>query len=116
MGYQRHFSDRDRARAFSSFDEERDLIQVEKFRMLRGHDGPIPVDPSLLSGVPPVQWQAWQAAPLARAGDLLIVGCPDPSDGFLLVEIRQATTLRAQLIAVPPEAIRERWQRNEQVP
>lgn len=112
MSHQRHFNDRNRTRAFSSFEDEKDLILVEKFRMVRGHEGPIPVDPSLLSGVPPVQWQVWLAAPLARVGDLLIVGCPDPSDGFLLDEIRKATKVRAQLIAVSPDAIRERWQHN----
>lgn len=64
-----------------------------------------PVDPMAIALVPPALIRRHQALPVARAGDTLVVAMVDPNNPFAIDDIRAATGLRVQTVAVPPHEL-----------
>jgi predicted DNA-binding protein with PD1-like motif len=60
-----------------------------------------PVDPAAIALVPKALLQKHGCLPVARSGDTLVVAMTDPSNPFAIDDLRAATGLRIQAVAVP---------------
>jgi predicted DNA-binding protein with PD1-like motif len=60
-----------------------------------------PVDPAAIALVPAALLRKHGCLPVARSGDTLVVAMADPSNPFAVDELREATRLRIQTVAVP---------------
>lgn len=60
-----------------------------------------PVDPNALAAVPRALIQKHGCLPVAKTADTLIVAMADPNNPFAIDDLRQATGLRIQTVAVP---------------
>jgi predicted DNA-binding protein with PD1-like motif len=59
-----------------------------------------PVDPAAISLVPSALLQRHGCLPVARSGDTLVVAMTDPNNPFAIDDLRQATGMRIQTVAV----------------
>jgi predicted DNA-binding protein with PD1-like motif len=62
-----------------------------------------PVDPGAIALVPKAMLQKHLCLPVAKTGDTLVVAMTDPSNPFAIDDLRQATGLRIQAVAVPAQ-------------
>lgn len=60
-----------------------------------------PVDPTAIALVPKTLLQKHSCLPVAKSGDTLVVAMTDPSNPFAIDDLREATGLRIQAVAVP---------------
>lgn len=60
-----------------------------------------PVDPAAIALVPPALLRKHTALPVARTADTLVVAMVDPNNPFAVDDLRAATGLRIQTVAVP---------------
>jgi predicted DNA-binding protein with PD1-like motif len=70
---------------------------------LQGH----PVDPGAVALLPPELLRRYNAVPLARTGNTLVVALPDPSDLLAREDLRRAANLQIQPVAAPLPALRQ---------
>lgn len=70
---------------------------------LQGH----PVDPGAVALVPPELLRRYNAVPIARTGNTLIVALPDPNDLLAREDLRRAANLQIQPVATPLPALRQ---------
>lgn len=61
-----------------------------------------PVDVAAVALVPSALIRKHQALPVAKTADTLVVAMPDPNNPFAIDDLRAATGLRIQAVAVPP--------------
>ncbi len=112
--HQRHFNDLNRSRSFSSFEEEIAGLVAEKAIHFEAYQAVAPSAQGaedLMSGIPLERWVEWKAAPVGRRGKFLLVGCEDPTDGFLLEQIRRAASEPVKLIPLPMADVKAHWAR-----
>jgi hypothetical protein len=64
-----------------------------------------PVDPGAIALVPKAMLQKHLCLPVARTGDTLVVAMTDPGNPFAIDDLRQATGLRIQAVAVPAQEL-----------
>jgi predicted DNA-binding protein with PD1-like motif len=60
-----------------------------------------PVDPNAVAAVPQALMRKHVCLPVAKSPDTLVVAMTDPSNPFAIEELREATGLRIQTVAVP---------------
>lgn len=60
-----------------------------------------PIDPNALALVTPALLRKHSCLPVARSADTLVVAMTDPNNPFAIDELREATGLRIQTVAVP---------------
>jgi type IV pilus assembly protein PilB len=59
-----------------------------------------PIDPAAVALVPKALLQKHGCLPVAKTGDTLVVAMTDPNNPFAIDDLRQATGLRIQTVAV----------------
>jgi predicted DNA-binding protein with PD1-like motif len=59
-----------------------------------------PIDPNAVALVPKALLQKHSCLPVAKSGDTLVVAMTDPNNPFAIDDLRQATGLRIQAVAV----------------
>jgi len=59
-----------------------------------------PVDPAAIALVPPALLRKHGCLPVARSGEVLVVAMTDPGNPFAIEDLREATGLRIQAVAV----------------
>jgi predicted DNA-binding protein with PD1-like motif len=64
-----------------------------------------PVDPSAIALVPAALMRKHGCLPVARSGDTLVVAMTDPNNPFAIDDLREATRLRIQAVAVPAQEL-----------
>lgn len=64
-----------------------------------------PVDPAAIALVPKPILKKHLCLPVARTGDTLVVAMTDPNNPFAIDDLRQATGLRIQAVAVPAQEL-----------
>jgi hypothetical protein len=64
-----------------------------------------PVDPAAIALVPPALIKKHMCLPVARTGDTLVLAMTDPSNPFAIDEVREATGMRIQTVAVPAQEL-----------
>lgn len=84
---------RERAQAFSSFEDERDAVIQSARSTAPSAMAPqeLKVDTSAFVKVPRERWIEWEAIPTGRMGSVLIVAMEDPRKGFIISEIERET-------------------------
>jgi predicted DNA-binding protein with PD1-like motif len=60
-----------------------------------------PIDPTAVALVPREMLKKHMCLPVAKSGDTLVVAMTDPNNPFAVDDLRQATGLRIQTVAVP---------------
>lgn len=77
---------RERAKSFSSFDDERDLVLMD-YRSHAGAPAPatLQVDAAEAAKAPVDRWRSWQAVPVV--GPTRTLAMVNPKDGFTIAEI-----------------------------
>ena len=60
-----------------------------------------PIDMAAIALVPPALLRQHGCLPVARSGETLVVAMTDPNNPFAIDDLRQATGLRIQTVAVP---------------
>ena len=100
---------RDRARAYSSFEEEK-LLVAEEFRVSMPAAAACPVadhvDRSAFAVIPVEQWRAWGVVPLHWDDITVHVGTPNARDGFLQAEIEKAAKRSVKLVPMDEAIVR----------
>lgn len=100
---------RDKARAYSSFEEEK-LLVAEEFRVSMPAAAARPVvdhvDRSAFKVIPVEQWRAWGVVPLHWDGQTVHVGTPNARDGFLQAEIEKAAKRSVKLVQMDEVIVR----------
>lgn len=84
---------RERAQAFTSFEDERDAVLYSAMSTAPSAMAPVEltVDPSAFDRVPRERWIEWAALPTGRMGSVIIVAMEDPRKGFIISEIEKET-------------------------
>lgn len=91
---------RDKARAYSSFEDEQLLVQ-EEFRVsMPAAARPVVdhIDRSAFAVIPVEQWRAWGVVPLHLDSHAVHVGTPNARDGFLQAEIEKMAKRSVKLV------------------
>lgn len=98
---------RERAKAFSSFEDEKDATLTTARLMAESPDTPVEVNPEAYRLAPAVAWSRWQAIPVLASANEIVVAMEDPRQGFVLAEIGQTVgrRVRAVFTTLSPDAI-----------
>lgn len=84
---------RERARAFTSFEDEREAVMFNAMSTAPKMMAPpqLIIDPDAFALAPRDRWIAWEALPTALSGSVLVVAMEDPRKGFVISEIERET-------------------------
>lgn len=100
---------REKARAYSSFDDEQHLVAEEyrvsmpaaAARSVADH-----IDRSAFAVIPVEQWRTWGVVPLHLDNQTIHVGTPNARDGFLQAEIEKAAKRSVKLVQMDDAIVR----------
>ena len=88
---QSSYNMRERAKAQSSFDEDKAFVEEQVLMYRRSSSAEeLRFDRDALGLAPIEQWRAWGVLPVEVRSDVVVVAMENPRDGFLLTEIREA--------------------------
>ena len=87
---------RERAKGFSSFEDESTIVIREAVSSIRADSDPVDlkIDPAALTLAPIDAWITWAAIPLEVTPDAVVVAMEDPRRGFTRSEIEKRTGRR----------------------
>ena len=96
--YQASHNVTERAKAYSSFHEDRAAIggMVAAASAAPPSAATLLADPALLALLPRERWLAWPALPTRKKGSVLDVALPNARDGFVVAAIEKETGLKVR--------------------
>lgn len=101
---------RERAQAYSSFEDEKDAVRTSARRFMgaaQASQGHLQPDPACLALAPLDRWIGWKALPLGKEDARLVVALEDPRSGFVVAEMEKELGLRVRPVfaGVPADEI-----------